>query len=451
MPLGLLAVGSALNREKYDVRIFDARIHANAGEAILRECRDAVCIGMTVFSGPSIGAAQRLSRQIKDMFPALPIIWGGWHPSILPDQCIGSGVVDAVVIGQGEVTFRELVASIERRDEWRAISGLCITDTGKPLRTGPRSLARMDDLAPARYELLDLEAYFQRKARRQIDYSSSRGCPYRCTFCADPMVYKSKWTGISPHRIVKELMDLYEEYRFDEVLFLDDDLFASPKRIQALVDTLIASKTPFNWKGAARADELCRLPEEFFSKLRLSGCVKINVGAESASQRILDEIKKDYHVEEILNAAYRTSQVGIAMMYSFITGFPGETDVDFQATVDLIKRIRRLGPNIETIIFCYSPYPGTELAQDLEKLGLRLPTRLEDWDNFNIEGAWLPRDNPQFVKRVRSMNFYFHHAYSDKSRSVVRKLLSGVSRLRCEHNWYGFPIELYMAEAVRTV
>jgi len=114
MPLGLLAVGSALDPELYDVRIFDARIRQDAAKAILAEASDAICVGMTVFSGPSIGDALRLSQAIKRIFPALPVIWGGWHPSILPEQCIASGVVDAVVIAQGEPIFRELLDAINR-------------------------------------------------------------------------------------------------------------------------------------------------------------------------------------------------------------------------------------------------------------------------------------------------------------------------------------------------
>ncbi len=449
MPLGLLAVGSALDPSLYDVRIFDARIDSNVAKTLFTELDGAACVGMTVFSGPSIGDALRLSREIKNTRPKLPVVWGGWHPSILPEQCIASGVVDAVVIAQGEATFRELVAAIDRRDSWPGIAGLCLNVDGKPRRTAGRAMVKMDTLPAARYELLDIESYFRHKGRRQLDYSSSRGCPYKCTFCADPMVYNSKWTGIAPERIVSELVALYEKHRFDEVFFLDDDLFASLKRIQALVDAFIAAKIRFSWKGTARADELCRLPESFFPKLKAAGCLRINIGAESGSQRVLDRIKKDYQVDEIVTAARRAAAVGIGISYSFITGFPGETEDDFRATLEVIKAVRQLAPNIEAAVYCYSPYPGTELVHELEKQGLRLPERLEDWAHFNIEGAWLPRDNPGFVRRVRSLNFYLRHGYSEQTKSAPRKLLQRLSRLRCDHDWYGFPVERYLARALR--
>src|SRR5687767_7640102 len=109
MPLGLLAVGSTLAQERFEVSIVDARLNADAEDVVLREAKGASCVGMTVFSGPSIGRALRLSRELKSRYPQLPIVWGGWHPSIMPEQCIASGAVDAVVIAQGERTFADLM------------------------------------------------------------------------------------------------------------------------------------------------------------------------------------------------------------------------------------------------------------------------------------------------------------------------------------------------------
>jgi radical SAM superfamily enzyme YgiQ (UPF0313 family) len=447
MPLGLLAVGSALDLGRFEVKIFDARIDGQAAGKILSEASQAACVGMTVFSGPPIGDALQLARQFKSRFPALPIVWGGWHPSILPEQCIQSGVVDAVVIGQGEPAFCELMECIDSPEQWMAIDGLCVARNGRAARTNPRPLARMDQFPPMRYEQLDVERYFTHKGVRQVDYSSSRGCPYKCTFCADPMVYRNKWTGLPANRVLSDLMALYERYRIEEVSFLDDDLFASLKRIQELVEVFIQANIPFRWKGTARADELCRLPETFFDRLRLAGCSRINVGAESGSQKILDQIKKQYRVDQILTAACRASRAGIRISHSFIVGFPGETEEDFQATLGVIKAIRQMHPGLEASIFFYSPYPGTELVRELEQRGLRLPAKLEDWRAFDIEGAWLPRNDRRFVRRVKNLNFYLRHAYAQKDGSLLRRILQTLSRIRCEHDRYEFPVEPYLAEA----
>jgi anaerobic magnesium-protoporphyrin IX monomethyl ester cyclase len=447
MPLGLLAVGSALSPECYEVSITDARVNSQAEATILKEAESATCVGMTVFSGPSIGIALKLSREIKKRFPALPVVWGGWHPSIMPEQCIASGAVDAVVIAQGEATFREFLDAIQDRSRWANIPGLCINSNDKPKRTAARPLAKMDQFAPVRYELLEVETYFRRKGKRQIDYSSSRGCPYKCTFCADPLVYESKWTGLPAERVVEELQSLYRRYAMTEVFFLDDDLFASLKRIQAIASEFIRARIPFRWKGTARADELCRLPEEFFDVLRLSGCARINIGAESGSQRILDRIKKQYRVDQILTAARRAARAGIALSYSFIAGFPGESEADFQATIDVLRKIRTESASIEAQIYFYSPYPGTELVRELEENGIRLPDRLEDWDHFNIDTVWNSPKRLRLERRVRDINFYMRHGYSAPGGPASRHVLRSVSRFRCNRDWYGLPVERYVAEA----
>jgi radical SAM superfamily enzyme YgiQ (UPF0313 family) len=248
-------------------------------------------------------------------------------------------------------------------------------------------------------------------------------------------------------RIVDELQDLYRRYQMDEVFFLDDDLFASLKRIQSLAFEFIRAGIRFSWKGTARADELCRLPEEFFAELRASRCARINIGAESGSQRMLDRIKKQYRVDQIVTAAQRAARAGIALSYSFIAGFPGESESDFQSTINVLRTIRRESALFEANVYFYAPYPGTELVRELEQNGVRLPERLEDWDTFRIDAAWKSPNRPQLERRVRNINFYMRHGYSLSSNSLSRRLLQTVSRFRCDRDWYGFPLERYFAEA----
>src|SRR5205823_12395062 len=131
-----------------------------AASKVMAEAVDAACVGFTIFSGPPIAAALNLSRELKSRFHNLPIIWGGWHPSILPEQCIASGAVDAVVIGQGEGAFSELLEVIDKPREWASIPGLCVAREGKAQRTATRPLSKMDAFPPACYELLDVELYF---------------------------------------------------------------------------------------------------------------------------------------------------------------------------------------------------------------------------------------------------------------------------------------------------
>ena len=110
MPLALIAVGSALDRSRYDVVIVDGRLEADPVDALLRHLDDsAVCLGVTVLTGAPIRDALKVSRAVKQAWPDLPIVWDGWHPSLFPEQCLTEPSVDAVVVGQGEETFAEIV------------------------------------------------------------------------------------------------------------------------------------------------------------------------------------------------------------------------------------------------------------------------------------------------------------------------------------------------------
>jgi anaerobic magnesium-protoporphyrin IX monomethyl ester cyclase len=222
-------------------------------------------------------------------------------------------------------------------------------------------------------------------------------------------------------------------------------------RIKDLASEFKRAKIPFTWKGTARADELCRLPEDFFEVLREARCARINVGAESGSQHVLDRIKKQYRVDQILTAARRTARAGIGMSYSFIAGFPGEKQDDFQATIEVLKKIHHETSTVEAHLFVYSPYPGTELARELQQNGMRMPERLEDWDDFNVDRAFDASNRTTVERRVRDLNFYLRHGYSQPKNSefsLPRAILKGVSRFRVNRDWYAFPVERYLAEAL---
>jgi hypothetical protein len=114
-----------------------------------------------------------------------------------------------------------------------------------------------------------------------------------------------------------------------------------------------------------------------------------------------------------------------------------------------MKRVRRESAAIEAQVYFYSPYPGTELIREVEQRGTRLPTRLEDWDDFNIDRAWMAPNRPNLEHRVRNVNFYLRHGYSPWNASPGRRLLQTISKFRCDRDWYAFPLERYVAEAWR--
>lgn len=442
MPLGLLAIASALDSRFFTVRIVDGRLHADAHNRVLELADSALCIGMTVFTGPPIRDALDLAIKIKRRRAELPVIWGGWHPSILPQQCLQSGCVDIVVTGQGEASFAEIVQRLDSGASLNGCRGSFIIENGQSIDNGPRPFKDINAFPAANYNLLALETYFRKKGIRQIDYSSSRGCLYQCTFCADPQVYGGRWSGLEPRRVLDELLDLHARCSFDEVFFLDDDLFANPKRLVEICRLLGHENPGFGWKGTARADELCRMNEEALADLRRSGCQRINVGAESGSQTVLDLVKKRCRVAQLVDAGKKCRRHGIKLAYSFMAGFPGEPEEALDQTVALIRSLKEIDPDFETPIYFYAPYPGTALAGELERAGWHPHERLEDWCNFDIRKKRCPWTSARYAKKVQNLNFYIQKAYPGNGRRGILRQTAGImARWRLEHGTLEWPIE----------
>jgi len=174
MPLALLAIGSELDPDVYEVITIDARLEADAQGTVLSHIEDALCVGITVLTGAPISDALEISRAVKRARPDLPVVWGGWHPSMFASECLLEPSVDVTVRGQGEETFAEIVQRLARAAHWRVVPG---APSGSPMERSTRirpaaGLRRQIPRAQLRPD--PVERYFQLKGKRQLDYISSR-------------------------------------------------------------------------------------------------------------------------------------------------------------------------------------------------------------------------------------------------------------------------------------
>ena len=158
-PLALLAISRLLADENnYNIKIFDPTVNKNYIDSIIKEAKDALCLGISALTGYSIFDGLRIARAVKKKYPKLPIVWGGWHPSILPLETIKDPLVDMVVVGQGERTFTELVHALEHKQSLKNIKGLIYkTKTGKIISNPPRPLESLDNFPAIPYHLIDAE------------------------------------------------------------------------------------------------------------------------------------------------------------------------------------------------------------------------------------------------------------------------------------------------------
>ncbi len=446
MPLGLVALASALDRSRIDVVIIDGRLEPDPVAAVVAAARDAVCVGISVLTGAPIRDALAVSRAVKAASPRCTVVWGGWHPSLFPRECLADRAIDVAVQGQGEITFREIVDRLLAGRTPAGCPGTTARIHGEIVAAVPRPLADLNTLPPHDYALIPVGRYFEKKRMRQIDYVSSQGCRFRCAFCADPAVFGRAWTGLAPERVAAEAATLVGRYAMRELAFQDETFFTSAARVDAIAEAFLSNRLGITWTATLRADQACRLGEQSFARAVRSGLRRVMVGVESGSQDTLDRLSKDVTIEQVRRTAELCARHGIGAIFNFIVGFPGEPESSIEATLSLVKELRRASPAFETPVFSYRPYPGNQMADRAVAEGYVFPQALTEWADFDYVGSRGPWLSAPAWDRLEAFQFYARHAWKP---GLWRWPLRLAAQLRCSHDWYRWPVEKRLVELVR--
>jgi anaerobic magnesium-protoporphyrin IX monomethyl ester cyclase len=448
MPLALLAIGSELDPDLYEVVTIDGRLDPDAETTLVSYLDTALCLGVTVLTGAPISDALRMSRAAKRTRPDLPVVWGGWHPSMFARECLAEPSVDVTVRGQGERTFADIVHRLAQGRSLEGCEGCTVRRAdGTILENPPRPLAQVDHFRAHDYGLIPVERYFELKGKRQLDYISSQGCNFRCAFCSDPFVYGRQWVGLEPTRMALRLKELWDRYRFDDVNFQDETFFTKRDRVQALADRIVESGMKITWAATMRADQGVRLPDQVWARCKQSGLRRLLVGVESGSNEVLKRIRKDIKIEQVFETARKMLEHDIAGQFPFIVGFPEESDASIQATLDCAKKLRSMSPDFLTPIYYFKPYPGSELVIEAVARGFRLPDTLEAWAKFDyvagMPGPWVSPEKYRLIER-----FKFFHELAWKRMSRGKRLLQQLARYRCDTDNYRWPVEMLLTRWV---
>jgi anaerobic magnesium-protoporphyrin IX monomethyl ester cyclase len=460
-PLSLLCLASPLLQAGFSVKIIDNFIAPDYETAILRETADALCLGISVLTGPHIGAAVRVSKMVKKLRPELPIIFGGWHPSLATEQTLREPFVDAIVRGQGEITLLELVQRIATGSEWHGVRGVSFKDPNGTQVNGPeRPVTNVNQLPPPAYHLADPSIYAAVSGVRQLAYTSSIGCPYQCNYCTDMVFYKRRFNAYSVERVLSELSDLVPRYEIEHVPFFDSNFLVDRRRAVALAQGIIASRVKFHWDFQTSTDFLSLMSEDEVRLLAESGVHHIGFGTESASQEVLALMNKRFqHVEQMVETARKTYLAGIHVVFNIILGYPGETESDRQKTFLTMSDIAKEYPNVSFSPNIFTPYPGTPIWPQLREMGVREPQSLEEWEILALGTNVLPWLRGDELHRLRRSLEYFllNNQIRKVTRKIpwgrrsVRRLLGAPVRWRIGKSRYSFPWELWVSRAVEKV
>lgn len=459
-PLCLLALASPLLQAGFEVRLVDNLTSPDFENVILREVQDALCLGISVLTGPTIGSAVRLAKKVKKLRPDLPVIFGGWHPSLVPEQTLKPDFVDAVVRAQGELTLLELAQRLADGQGWHGVKGLSFKDGDGPHHEPERPVANINDLPAPAYHLGNFDVYAAASGTRQLGYASSLGCPYACNYCTDMIFYKRRFNAYRADRVVDELAELVTRYRIEQVALLDSNFLVDIKRALAIARGIVSSGVRFRWDFQASTDFLWKMSDDEVRLLGESGVTHMGFGTESASQKVLKLMNKHHqHVEQMVETARKAELAGIRVTFNVILGYPGETEADRQQTFRIMSDIAREYWNVSFSPNIFTPYPGIPIWPQLKELGVNEPQTLEEWEILALGRNILPWLQGEELNRLRRSLEYFllnnqirkatqKHAWL---RRGFRRALGVPIRWRIGNNSYSFPWELWAARAVEKV
>jgi len=395
--LGLAYLAAVSERRGDEVVIFDADVERKSVSEFVQEFRPHL-VGITA-NTPQVKQAWRTARMIKEVHDC-PIVLGGPHVSVLPEESCGKPEVDIVVVGEGEDTWIDISdrldsylqdqaefsttafmdPALDILDDCHGISyktsdGVIHNNPGRP------PIPDLDGLPWPAYHLFKMDRYTNLQpatdnvdGARSFSIMTSRGCPYRCTFCSQSIM-PIKWRSRSPENVLEEWRHLVVELGAEEIGVLDDSANIRVKRLEELAGLLIENKlnhVPWIFVNGIRANLASK---ELLGMLKAAGLKRTAFGVESGDPDILKSVDKKVDLDTIREAFKNAKAVNLETIGFFIIGLPGETRETMQRTIDFAIELDPLIANFSMM----TPYPGTQVYEIVQKQGRLL---IEDWEDY---------------------------------------------------------------------
>ncbi len=471
LPLSVLSLGAVLEG-KYEYRIVDGNVDPDAVDTAVKAVREGRCraVGVTVMPGPQVAPAIEISAAIRAANPEVPIVWGGYFPTLYPAAAINAPYVDYVVRGEGERALLDLLQRLPEPDgvSLREVRGLTWKDRGQVVNN-PDS----DFTSPNNYPLLpyervgDVRRYLRRSfmGARTAVHQASTGCRYRCTFCGVVSMFNG-FTALSTEaRLEHSLRHLRDDYGADSIQFYDHNFFDNEKNSLPSIEVLAGLRMP--WWCYARADTLAKVSASTWEMLRRSRFTMAYIGAEAASDEVLKRMRKGSKVEHTFEVAHRCREFGVIPEFSFVLGGPEDPEGEIEKTFEFVRKLKAIHPLCEAVLYFYSPTPqrapdyrrGRVPAAVLPVLnsygpsGPELPATPEEWTqpqwlNYvcHQDAPWL---SPRMRRRVRDfgevLGCRFPTVQDYATPAWGKRILTALAGWRYATRCYGNPLELNIA------
>ena len=355
-PLGLLYVAAAARESGFSVEVCDRMVDRRALDLGRYAVVGIYCDTTRFFQ------AMELARQAKAC--GARVVMGGPHPGFDAERILASGNVDAIVRGEGERAFVELLAAWRSNHPPSDIPGVVrMGGRGRMFDGGPAERIRdVDRLPLPARDLVDLQRYARTRlfGRPLASVHTSRGCPFQCRFCASTRLDGAAWRARSSESVLIELEQLVDTWNYRAVAFMDDNFTGSSERVHRICDGILQRGWDLRWWCFCRVDTILRHPE-MIAHMARAGATSIFVGIESPNSAVLDDSRKGIRAEQAREAVALLKQHNIEIWASYILGFPRERRHHIRETTRFARQL-----DTHTAQFTIlTPYPGTELWDEL--------------------------------------------------------------------------------------
>lgn len=421
--MGLADLGGYLRDKNYTIKIIDSNIETPAVESFksyfekeyVQRYSSIRIIGFTTLTC-NIKKAYKVAEICKEYYPNAMIVFGGVHATFVADEVINNKFVDVVVVGEGEITFHEIVAGRNLEQINGIIFKQQIEGKYKTIANQPRERIKdLDSLPLPAYDLLPILKYRPTKGSYKklpaMSMMTSRGCPGKCTYCSktlgNRLVFKSA------ERIFTEIKYLIKNYKIKQILFYDDTFTVYKKNVMKLCDLLIKNKTDISWTCFARVDFV---DFEMLKKMKEAGCHQIMYGVESIDETVLRNINKKINLNQVISASSWTKKAGIECRLAFMVGNPGDNDEIIKNNIRFLKKIN---PDF-LIVNITTPFPGTAMFNWAKERNLLLTY---DWDDYNFAKPVMRLENLS-AKEIKDLYKKMYRSFYFTPRYLIKKILS---------------------------
>ena len=368
IPIGLVYIAPIAERRGHHVEILDLALEKDPDPCLYAKLKERKwdLVGLSCMTAEFEGT-EIVARQVKAFDPAIKILFGGQHPTIVTDEVMAKEYCDLVCVGEGEETFGELLDAYSSAGDLSQVAGLAYKNGGGGFYKNPPrpAVEDVDSIPFPAYHLLDMERYveaessrFTPKYPRAIQIFTSRGCPWHCTYCHD--LFGKKFHPRSPENVLREMKMLYHDYGIQEFMIEDDIFNFDMDRAKKICDLIVEEglEVGLQFGNGVRLE---RLDEELVQKLAAAGTHHMAIAIESASPRLQKVMRKNLKLHRVKDVVNWTHKYKINTLGFFMIGFPSETIEEINMTIRFASET-----NLDEALFSIViPYQGTEMNRQI--------------------------------------------------------------------------------------